>query len=202
MLLLLLLSTAAAAAATDFTLNSISQSSYPHAKCLDGSAPAYYWRDGSGTDKGQSLIIFLQGGGWCYPSDIQQPCSPSSSHCSANCHLRAKLATGSSLSLKPVVPAAALEGGSGYLSGNSSRAGGFAGFAVAYANYCDGGSFSGTMTTPDIALNGTGPLYYAGKHNLDATLAELVRTKAADKYRRIVLSGCRWVGVPACREPA
>ena len=28
---------------------------------------------------------------------------------------------------------------------------GFADFAVAYAKYCDGGSFSGTMTTPDVA---------------------------------------------------
>ena len=32
----------------DFVLHSIPQSTYPHAKCLDGSAPAYYWRDGRG----------------------------------------------------------------------------------------------------------------------------------------------------------
>jgi hypothetical protein len=184
------ISHASSASSTDFALNRIPETTYPHAKCLDGTAPAYYWRDGVGADKGKSLIIFLEGGGWCYPSDIQQPCEPSSSHCTANCHIRAKSAGGSSSSLTDVRPASSLEGGTGYLSGNASRAGGFAGFAVAYAHYCDGGSFSGTMTTPDIALNGTGPLYYAGKHNLDSILDQLVKTKSAGGYERIVLSGC------------
>jgi hypothetical protein len=41
---------------------------------------------------------------------------------------------------------------------------------VAYVKYCDGGSFSGTRTAPDVALNGTGPLWYAGSFHLDARL--------------------------------
>jgi hypothetical protein len=128
--MLLVLSTVAIAAAaipsssTDFALNRISKETYPHAKCLDGSSPAYYWRPGTGADVGKSLIIFLQGGGWCYPSDIQQPCEPSSSHCSANCHIRANLtSTGSTKGLQDVVAASALEGGTGYISGNASRVG-------------------------------------------------------------------------------
>lgn len=180
----------------DFSLHSIPQKEYPHAKCLDGTPPAFYWR--AGRDSGaRSLIFFLQGGGWCYPSDIQQPCYPSTSHCTANCHIRANTTTGSSLHYPAVVPARALEGGNGYLSGNATLAGRFANFAVAYANYCDGGSFSGTMTTPDIALNGTPPLYYAGKWNLDAMLDELLKVYGVGEYERVVLSGCSAGGM-AC----
>ena len=184
-------------ASLNFTLNHIPQSAYPHAKCLDGTAPAFYWRGGRGDDAGNSLIIFLQGGGWCYPSEIQQPCEPASSHCTANCHIRANTSTGSSKFLLPEVPPRKLEGGTGYLSGDASKAGGFSGFAVAYLNYCDGGSFSGTMTTPDVALNGTGPLFYSGKYNLDAALSELVKEKGVGGYERIVLSGCSAGGM-AC----
>ena len=187
----------AAVTTTDFHLKRISPTTYPHAKCLDGTPPAYYWRDGVNDDKDSSLIIFFQGGGWCYPSDIQQPCEPKSSHCSANCHIRANTSIGTSNGLEEVVPAAAMEGGTGYLSGNASRAGAFADFAVAYVHYCDGGSYSGTMTTPDVALNGTGPLYYAGKWNLDATLDELVKTQRVESYKRIIVSGCSAGGM-AC----
>lgn len=63
----------------DLTRNLISQSTHQYAKCLDGTAPVYYYRDGVGTRK-KSLVIFLEGGGWCYPSDIQQACSPQSSY--------------------------------------------------------------------------------------------------------------------------
>ena len=119
---------------------------------------------------GDSLIIFLQGGGWCYLSEIQQLCEPASSHCTANCHIRASTSTGSSKFLLLEVPPRNLEGGTGYLSGDATEAGGFSGFAVAYLNYCDGGSFSGTMTTPDVALNGTRPLFYSGKSGFDDTI--------------------------------
>ena len=185
------------ATTTDFNLKRISPTTYPHAKCLDGTPPAYYWRDGVNDDKDSSLIIFFQGGGWCYPSEIQQPCEPTSLHCTANCHIRANTSIGTTNGLKDVVPASAMEGGTGFLSGNISRAGAFADFAVAYVHYCDGGSYSGTMTAPDVALNGTGPLYYAGKWNLDATLDELVKTQHVERYLRIVVSGCSAGGM-AC----
>lgn len=127
---------------------------------------------------------------------MQQPCEPSSSHCTANCHIRANSTHGSSRQLPPTLPASGIEGGTGYTSGNSSRSR-FANFSVAYARYCDGGSFSGTMTTPDIALNGTPPLYYAGKYNLDAVLGDLVASHGAGSVRRVILSGCSAGGM-AC----
>eukprot|EP01043_Picozoa_sp_COSAG02_P001150 COSAG02_NODE_23_length_52893_cov_58.101868_30_plen_291_part_00 len=127
---------------------------------------------------------------------MQQPCEPSSSHCSANCHIRANSTHGSSAALPPTLPAAAIEGGRGYTSGNASRTA-FADFGVAYARYCDGGSFSGTMTTPDIALNGTPPLYYAGKYNLDAVMGDLVASHGVGSFQNVILSGCSAGGM-AC----
>jgi hypothetical protein len=38
----------------------------PNAKCIDGTAPAYYWRDGVGADS-KKVVIFLEGGGWSVP---------------------------------------------------------------------------------------------------------------------------------------
>ena len=43
-------------------LNKISQTTSPKAKCIDGTAPAYYWRDGVGNGS-KSAILFLEGGG-------------------------------------------------------------------------------------------------------------------------------------------
>jgi len=152
-------------------LHLINQTVHPHARCLDGSAPAYYWRDGRGVRGAKSLVLFLEGGGWCFPSDIQQPSGPSLTHnnSGANCHIRAASDSGSSAAYPPSAPAGHFEGGTGIISGDPTRTA-FADFAVAYAKYCDGGSFSGTRTAPDVALNGTGPLWYAGSFHLDARL--------------------------------
>ena len=38
-----------------------------HARCLDGSLPAYSYRPGRG-DGAKKLMIYLQGGGWCTSS--------------------------------------------------------------------------------------------------------------------------------------
>jgi hypothetical protein len=51
------------AAGTDLTLNLLSQKAYPHAKCMDGTPPGYYFREGTGTGS-KSVILFLEGGGW------------------------------------------------------------------------------------------------------------------------------------------
>ena len=42
------------------------------AVCLDGSAPAFHWRDGHGAGA-KSWIIFLEGGGWCAGFDRELP---------------------------------------------------------------------------------------------------------------------------------
>lgn len=185
------LATVALSSARDLSLalRRISQAAHPHARCLDGTPPAYYYRDGEGSGA-RSLIFFMEGGGWCYPSEIQQQCSKTS-HCSANCHIRANSDHGSSLNYTDTLPPQSIEGGTGMTSGDPNKTA-FSDFAVAYARYCDGGSFSGTKTEPDVALNGTGPLYYAGKYNLDAVTEDIVQraTAAAGAYDRIIVSGC------------
>ena len=63
-------------------LNKVDPSASPLAKCLDGSPPAYYFRPGVGADA-RKVIVYLEGGGWCYPDDVQQASG-------ANCAARAK----------------------------------------------------------------------------------------------------------------
>jgi len=44
------------------TLTKVSQATYPKAKCLDGTPPAFYFRNGTGAGQ-RSAVIFLEGGG-------------------------------------------------------------------------------------------------------------------------------------------
>jgi hypothetical protein len=41
---------------------------YPGARCLDGSAPAYYWLAGRGAGA-RKWVVYLEGGGWCADVD-------------------------------------------------------------------------------------------------------------------------------------
>ena len=86
-------------------LNKISQIASPMAKCIDGTAPAYYWRDGVGSGV-KKAIIFLEGGGWCFPSDTIQSTG-------SNCAFRAKTSLGSSSGYSPSIASTGYEGGTG-----------------------------------------------------------------------------------------
>lgn len=55
--------TVSVCADTSYTLYKINSDS---AKCLDGTAPAFYYRKGSLTTK---WLIFFEGGGWCGTPD-------------------------------------------------------------------------------------------------------------------------------------
>ena len=58
----------------------------PKAKCLDGSPPAYYFRSGRG-DGTKRAILFMEGGSWCYPSEVVQ-------NERTNCAYRAQMDSG------------------------------------------------------------------------------------------------------------
>ena len=107
-------------------LTKVSQVTSPMAKCIDGTAPAYYWRDGV-ADGRKSAILFLEGGGWCYPSEVLQALG-------ANCAFRAKSALGSSTSYTPSIASMGYEGGSGFTSGNPNVTK-WANWATAYVKY-------------------------------------------------------------------
>jgi hypothetical protein len=59
------------------TLNLVPQATHPHAKCMDGTPPGYYYRPGTG-DGSDSLIVFLEGGGEMMQTCLSRPsfCCP------------------------------------------------------------------------------------------------------------------------------
>lgn len=166
----------------------VNQTTSPLARCIDGTAPGYYWRDGvqEGVDK---AILFLEGGGWCYPSEVLQSSG-------ANCAYRAKSPLGSSSGFAPSIASMGYEGGSGYTSGDPNSTA-WANWAAAYVKYCDGGSMTGTRVDPAPPRNGSGPLYYRGHYNLIAQLDNMVETKSVNRFSEIILSGCSAGGM-AC----
>ena len=180
-----------AASARDLSLKltKVSQTTSPRAKCIDGTAPAYYWRDGV-ADGAKSAVLFLEGGGWCYPSEVLQSTG-------ANCAYRAKSGLGSSKGYDPSIASMGYEGGTGYTSGlpNVTK---WANWATAYVTYCDGGSMTGTRATSTPARNGTGPLWYRGHYNIVAQLDSMVATKGLATYKEIILSGCSAGGMACC----
>eukprot|EP00897_Mesotaenium_endlicherianum_P010819 jgi/Mesen1/9766/ME000007S09834 len=103
------------------------------AVCLDGSAPGYYFRPGSGTGK-SSWIIFMQGGGWCYSLE--------------SCLSRSRGSLGSSHAF---MPSLAVEG---LFSSRRSVNPDFHNWNVAYLAYCDGASFAGDVATPVVVVVG------------------------------------------------
>lgn len=47
-------------------LNVLKEALNDGARCLDGTAPGYYFKEGT-TEKGRkNWVLFIQGGGWCY----------------------------------------------------------------------------------------------------------------------------------------
>ncbi len=148
------------------SLHKIDPTLSPLAKCIDGTEPGYYFRKGVGNDA-RKVIVYLEGGGWCYPGDILQSSG-------ANCAFRSKTGLGSSAKYPPSIPSTGYEGGSGYTSGDKNKTA-FADFAVAYVKYCDGGSMTGTRMDPLPARNESGPMYFRGHFNLVAVLDDLTR---------------------------
>ena len=59
---------------------------YPDGKCLDGSLPAIYWKEGTEKNK---FILYFEGGGWCGSADGSEAALK-------DCHGRSKTDLGSS----------------------------------------------------------------------------------------------------------
>ncbi len=92
--------------------------------CLDGSPPGYYFRAGQGVGANK-WIIHLEGGGWCVNE--------------SDCYARSMTDLGSS---KNWAPSGAM---GGFLSDNASVNPDFFNWNLAFAMYCDGASFAGSM---------------------------------------------------------
>lgn len=142
------------------------------------------WRPGVGGDASK-FVIFLEGGGWCWPSAGANVTGGD------NCLNRSTTALGSSTGYPDSIPNTGYEGGTGFLDGDPTSTG-WANWAVAYVKYCDGGSFTGTRETPEPR-----GLHYRGKANLDAVLDDLSANHGMKTATEVVLSGCSAGGM-AC----
>ena len=135
------------------------------ARCLDGSAAAYYFRPGTGSGANK-WIVFHQGGGWCISL--------------ADCRARAATALGSSVNYT-----AELAMPDQLLSSNATRNPMMHNWNVAYLTYCDGGSFVGDA----VANDPHGALHFGGRAIRNATLAALLGDHKLASASDVVISG-------------
>jgi hypothetical protein len=115
-------SSGAAAALSPMQLTKLT--GYSGARCLDGSPGSYYYTPGRSPDK---FLIFMQGGGWCYPSAALWTPEDTDS----NCLWRSKGGLGSSLNLAP-----ARNRPGGMLSADPAQSP-FADYGLLLVNYCE-----------------------------------------------------------------
>ncbi len=152
----------------------VSLSRYSFARCLDGSAAAFYLSRGTNRS---AFVIFLDAPGWCTTLD--------------ECYRRANSSTGSargfarSLLLREMDTRPQL--GQGVLDRNVT-ANIAATWQHVYVPSCDGGGFLGNTT---VAARGDRPaLYLRGRAILAAVVEEL---RSADRFSsatHVMLSGC------------
>jgi len=146
----------------------LSQSLSSGAACLDGTAPAYYFRRGyeDGTNK---WFIYHQGGGWCTSLE--------------DCLSRSKTVLGSSASYPHNA-----NYNTGYFSITPNVNPLMYNWNVVYLQYCDGASFSGNNDTITV-VDGT-KLYFRGFVNLKAYLNDLNTNHQLQKGTDFVIGGC------------
>ena len=174
-----LLSVCLAAVSGQWQLHLIDQTEYPLAKCLDGSAPGFYFSPGSNN----VFVVHTQGGGWCV-SD-------------ADCASRAKSALGSSsgwashgcdAGTQSTAPVCYADGGAnGMLSNNSAANPPLWNANHVFINYCDGMSYASARTNP--VQVGDQQIWYRGRYNLDAIYSELFKLGLASA-ESLIVSGC------------
>ena len=143
------------------------------AVCLDGSAPAIYYRKPNTTadpSADKKWVLYFKGGGWCTNA--------------AACAARAHSLIGSSNNLNKSQPTFSF---GGPLDADPSMNPAFAHFHHVIFWYCDGGSFSGDRQAPEV-VDGQ-QVWYRGKRNLDAMLAFLQHGYGLNDATEVLLSG-------------
>jgi len=141
------------------TLFSSSEVSQYGARCLDGSPSGYYLYKTSNSQYTNSWIIWLEGGGWCFPHSTYPNVE--------DCFSRLTNSLGSS-----------------NYWGTTQGVSFVLDYNYVYIQYCGGDFHSGTRTTPDS--NG---LYYSGHNTLVATIAKLKAEQGLNSATTVVLNG-------------
>ena len=138
------------------------------AQCLDGTAPVYYHRKGTGSGVNK-WFVHQQGGGWCY--DL------------ASCVHRS-LGTLGSTKADPQNRSLNI----GYFSVDPKQNPLMYNWNSIEIRYCDGASVSGDKKGP-TNVNGTN-LMFRGRAILDAEIKSILIDRGMDKATDVIVSGC------------
>jgi hypothetical protein len=151
-------------------------------RCLDGTPGAYYLRPPLTPQAfpTKTFVIYHEGGGWCASDE--------------NCYERAQGDLGSSKNY-PDLPPNRLPDTAGYEGADLFASRFFANATIAYAKYCDGGSWASFNTTPTY-FNST-RIYYMGRPMLDALFADLLENRGLATAAAVLYSGCSAGGLTA-----
>jgi hypothetical protein len=146
---------------------SLGEEAYPLARCLDGSAAAYYYSPGAERTK---WLIFHEGGGFC--TDID------------DCALRAQTYLGSTAG-----DAARMTLTDPYFSLDPDANPLLHNFSKVYVRYCDGAYYSGDRRQP-LRVNGSRELYFRGRFISEALIQDLATRHGLGDATSVVMSGC------------
>ena len=145
-------------------------------RCLDGTAAGYYKR--IGTDGGKTVMIHLEGGGWCTSYE--------------DCLARSNTDIGSSKNW-PLSGVPSMDGGSnGMFSNNCTINPQFCKVSMFHFNYCDGASHAGHQdhAIPVTKNNQSYELYFRGQDNLDGNLNSMIKHGYFKFAENIIIKGC------------
>ena len=107
------------------SLTIVNLTTYPTARCLDGTGLGYYYRGGAGVDADKWLIV-LEGGGFCYGID--------------DCTKRSHTHLGSSANYSSTMDL----GGISFMTADEANP--FRLWNQVYVRYCDGSMWTGNRT--------------------------------------------------------
>ena len=130
------------------------------ARCLDGSAGAYYIKAGVG-ENASKFVVFQQAGGWCMSIE--------------DCYSRSQTALGSTVSDPATTDSWTIED---LLVGDAARNPLFYNWTSVYLRYCDGASRASNAALP-ATYNSTS-LYFRGFPILRATIDALLGSSPGD----------------------
>ena len=134
------------------------------ARCLDGSPPSLYSLLAPSSPATAPLVLFLEGGGWCF--NVADCVSRSKGGGGSSKGAASSMVVGGLLSADPAV--------NPRFAGNAS---------FVFAHYCDGSSMTSNASAP---VNGT---WHRGRPNLVAILAYVRQALGVSAPAEVVVSG-------------
>eukprot|EP01084_Bolivina_argentea_P194448 333627_1 len=166
----------------------LTESAQKGAKCLDGSIPVYYFRDGTGSNK-HKFLIWFEGGAWCHSNNGEI----SIAHGLDSCYKRSLTSLGSKNKTEWIPNIININfKGKGYLTDNKQLNPMMYNWNTAILRYCDGSSYSSDLSEPIIITNNNGKqikLYHRGYQILQSFIKHLYYNKGLNMSTDIIIAG-------------